>query len=180
MRSAVVAASSARGIIRELNSWNHARLVESCATRGNIHRPWNHTPLNSWGNAPRISLYNCTMTLLLRSIVFFVLIGCITACSPFKQALISIEKTTDVEGLIKVNHERMSVQLFGDYLIHPLKEKLTMNWDQALHIELFHIDYFLETDYGTYRFSFWSSDRDRKWLFRESTSLLEKLKLAQP
>jgi hypothetical protein len=195
------------------------------------------------------------MTLPLRSIGFSVLIGFFTACSPFKKAEISIQKTTDDQGLIEVNHERMSVQLFGDYLIHPLKQQVTMNWDeaflkamkqdgnkkpellfashtflqphctlvvsfysdttkvtkktkdhfeqagirvekaekeigkndyiiqsfdlmdQAIQIELFHIDYFLETDYGTYRFSFWSSDRDRKWLFRESTAVLEKLKL---
>ncbi len=178
-------------------------------------------------------------------------------CSPLKKASVSIQKSTDVQGFNEVRHQQMSLQLFGDYVIHPLKEKVTMNWDEAflrslkqdgnkkpellfashtfaqphctlvaahykdtvdvakrskeqfevekvnvkkeekeiakndyiiqsydlldedLEIYIFHIDYFLTTNEGTYRFSFWSTDRDRKWLFRESTAVLEKLKISE-
>lgn len=178
-------------------------------------------------------------------------------CSTLKKATVSIQKSTDVQGFNEVRHKQLSLQLFGDYLIHPLKEKVTMNWDEAflqflkqdgnkkpdllfashtfaqphctllatfyedtlnvaknskekfelekvnvkkeekeiakndyiiqsydlldedLEIYIFHIDYFLKTNEGTYRFSFWSTDRDRKWLFRESTAVLEKLRLAE-
>ena len=176
-------------------------------------------------------------------------------CSSLKQASTTTLKNKE-SGLQTIEHEAVTIALYGDYLFHEHTEKKTMNWDKTfmesfkfdgnkkpemlfsshtfaqphctllctvyadsssvsdqvegyikqldpqikheekeigkqdyvilsydlkdenLEIYLFHIDYFLEVHGKTYRFSFWSSDRDRKWLFRESTAVLTQLKIA--
>lgn len=88
----------------------------------------------------------------------------------------SSQVSSNVETYLKsldpyVKHEEKEIGK-QDYIILSYDLK-----DEDLEIYLFHIDYFLSVNGRTYRFSFWSSDRDRKWLFRESTAVLTLLKV---
>lgn len=100
---------------------------------------------------------------------------CTLLCTVYED---SIGVSANVENYIRtidpqIKHEEKEIGK-QDYVILSYDLK-----DEDLEIYLFHIDYFLEIDGRTYRFSFWSSDRDRKWLYRESSGVLTLLTVVE-